>query len=80
MSGQPPLALIPDKFGNLLKFYETYIKLWLLNFIVYVLESLGELGKKTVFLKTYSTPLVMLSSLGSAQESAFNSHPRDLRQ
>lgn len=42
----PFLALIPDEVGILLKFYETYIKLWLLNFNVYKLESLGELGKR----------------------------------
>lgn len=65
------LALIPDELGILLKFYETYTKLWLPTFSVYLLQSLGELRKKTIFLKTYPSPSCDAVKSGLCQESAF---------
>lgn len=65
------LALIPDERGVLLKFYETYIKLWLPTVSVYLLQSLGECVKKTVFLKTYPSPAWDAVKSGLTRESAF---------
>lgn len=73
------LALIPDELGILLKFYETYIKLWLPAFSVHLLQSLGELSKKTIFLKTTFPLLVILLSQSSARNLHFNEHPRDFK-